>query len=278
MLYINERWYESCIKILLGKIREKLHKYNNGVGMDSILTAARIQEVRLETLANNIANINTVGFKEDKIFHFEEIFHEKENDSAKSTGSYLPSDSTLTLPIGTFTDLSQGAHIQTGNPLDFSIEGKGFFTVSTPDGNRYTRNGNFSINDEGILVTQDGYPVLGSGGEITVEGENFSVDEKGNLYVDDSQFDTFQIEVFDDPGALKKVGKTLFKPNDSRRSGSTSEEAVIHQGFLEQSNVQSVIAMTEMIEVLRGYEAYQKALKSIDHINSKAINDVGSLM
>lgn len=246
--------------------------------MDSILTAARIQEVRLETLANNIANINTVGFKEEKIFHFEEIFHEKENDSAKSTDSYLPSDSTLSLPIGTFTNLSQGAHFQTGNPLDFSIEGKGFFTVSTPDGNRYTRNGNFSINDSGVLVTQDGYPVLGSGGEITVDSKNFKVDEKGNLYIGDSQFDAFQIEVFDGSGVLKKVGKTLFEPINASTTGNTSEDAVIHQGSLEQSNVQSVLAMTEMIEILRGYEAYQKALKSIDHINSKAINDVGSIM
>lgn len=250
--------------------------------MEAILTGARIQEIRLEALANNIANINTAGFKEDKIFSIEEIEISGDNDSAESTGSYLTENSTLELPVGTYVNFSQGPMIQTGNTLDLAIVGEGFFCVMTPDGKQYTRDGKFTINNDDVIVNQEGYPVLGTGGEISIDGNNFSadeisIDEEGNIYQGESEIDTLRIESFDDLGSLKKVGETLFATNNDGVSGDIAEEVSIRQGFLEQSNVETIRAMTEMIEVLRGYEAYQKALKTIDQIDSKAINEVGSI-
>jgi len=250
--------------------------------MEALLTGARIQEIKLEAIANNISNINTSGFKEDKIFSIKKIETSDKNDSAESTGSYLKENSTLTLPVSTYVNFSQGPMIETGNPLDLAIEGKGFFSVMTPDGKQYTRNGNFTINDEGIMVTQEGYTVMGTGGEITIDGDNYSleqisVDDEGNIYQGDSQIDTLQIESFDDLNSLKKVGKTLFALTGTASSGDIAEDIIVRQGLIEQSNVETIRAMTEMIEVLRGYEAYQKLIKTIDQIDSKAVNEVGSI-
>lgn len=250
--------------------------------MEALLTGARIQEIRLETLSNSLANINTPGFKENKIFSLEQVNIPGPNDSASSTRSYKLNSATLKLPVSTFIDFSQGAMIPTGNPLDLALEGDGFFAVMTPDGKQYTRNGSFTINQDNVLVTKEGYPVLGGGGEITIDTDNYSsndisISETGSIFQGDSEVGAIQIESFDKNSGLEPIGETLFVLTDGSPSTNTEGEVIVRQGYLEQSNVESIRAMTEMIEVLRGYEAYQKALKTIDGIDSKAINDVGAI-
>lgn len=250
--------------------------------MEALLTGARIQEIRLETISNSLANINTPGFKENKIFSLDQVNMEGPNDGASSTGSYMLNSATLKLPVGTFIDFTQGPMVLTGNPLDLALEGNGFFSVMTPDGKQYTRNGTFTINEENVLVTKEGYPVLGSGGEISIDTDNYSsndisIDETGRIFQGESEVGTFQIESFEDNGVLKKVGETLFAKISDSNAVDADEEFFIRQGYLEQSNVEAIRAMTEMIEVLRGYEAYQKALKTVDQIDSKSINDVGAI-
>ena len=140
------------------------------------------------------------------------------------------------------------------------------------------------MNAEGVLVTRNGWPVLGEGGEITVTGnENpnqyakFAVDEQGNVSVDGRQVDTLRIVNFAELNRLTKSGDTLFKPPAAGPSEIRAENFRISQGFIELSNVDAVKMMTEMIEVLRGYESYQKVIQAADDANSKAINQIGTI-
>jgi flagellar basal-body rod protein FlgG len=237
---------------------------------------AMAYEKRMQVISNNLANINTSGFKKDK-GHFQII------DSPDSINEGLVKNSIskekqqppLWLQFETKTDFSAGSLKHTGNPLDLALEGDGFFCIKTEQGNQYTRNGKFSLDQAGTLVTMDGLPVLGEGGPIIIEGNTFSVDVKGNISVDGDLVDTIKIVGFQKQDALKKTGNSLFAIADKNTVETKAENTGVSQGFIELSNVNAIRMMTEMIEVLRGYESYQKAIKTADEANAKAINDVG---
>ena len=230
-------------------------------------------EKKLEVLANNLSNINTVGFKANQAFILPDL---KENSGQTSISgksqNFLP-----LLPFGIKTDFSSGHLKHTGNALDLALNGNGFFCIETPDGIQYTRKGNFTLNEKGILVTQEGLPVLSERGKIEINGKNFVVDRKGNISVDGKQVNTIKIVDFPQPYALKKAGNSLFTLTDSSVAENEAEGVEVRQGFVEFSNVDAIRMMTEMIEVLRGYESYQKIIQSINDVSSKAINDVGRL-
>ena len=159
-----------------------------------------------------------------------------------------------------YTDHSSGALKPTGNLYDLALSGRGFFCVQAPDGIRYTRKGDFTLNADGILVTRNGWPVLGEGGQIDVSNKEnphrfskFAVDEQGNVSVDGKAVDTLRIVDFAQIHRLQKAGDTLFRQPDSGAGEIPVEQVKISQGFLEISNVDSVKMMTEMIEGLRGY-------------------------
>jgi flagellar basal-body rod protein FlgG len=245
-------------------------------------TGALAYEKRFHIISNNLANVNTVGYKKDSGYFrafnlFESI--KEEPLLLKSNRSQAPS---LWLRFSSFTDFSTGELKNTKNPLDLALVGSGFFCVKTPQGIQYTRRGDFTINSEELLVTQEGWPVLGSGGEIQIKIKSpsnqmreFSVSEDGYLTVDGAQVDRLRIVDFPQRGFLEKVGHTLFRQTNPNAEEQTAEEVKVSQGFLEISNVDVVRAMTEMIEVLRGYESYQKMMRAIDDMNAKVINDVG---
>ena len=178
---------------------------------------------------------------------------------------------------GTRTSFEQGQIRQTGNQLDFAISGNGFFCVETVEGDqKYTRKGNFTRNDEGTLVTQDGLIVLSkNGNEITLEGNNISVDAEGNISVDGLHENTFKIVDFDNPYSLVKSGDTSFATADPTVRGREVEEFQLQQGAIELSNVNPVKVMTEMIEVHRAFESYQKIIKSMDETVSKSLTEIG---
>jgi flagellar basal-body rod protein FlgF len=246
-----------------------------------------VNQIRMEVLANNLSNVNTVGFKEDRsVFR---AYLPSSSDSiggdypgTLSTGgpgffpSYLASNFHLAFE-GTQTNFSPGQLKFTGNALDLGLEGDGFFCIKTQEGTQYTRKGNFTFNSEGVLATQEGLPVLGEGGEIKVDGTDVSIDTEGNVSVDGKQAGTIKIVDFSDSRALKKVGNTLFAPADPDIIEEAAEGVKINQGFIELSNVDGLRVMTEMIEVLRAYESYKKVIQSVDDATSKAINDVGSV-
>jgi len=150
-----------------------------------------------------------------------------------------------------------------------------------PDGTVYTRRGSFTLSPDGVLVTQEGWPVQGTGGEIRLEAANagpggldLSVGEDGTVRVNGRNAGRLRIDRFADSGRLSKTGHGYFVPAEGAEAAA-ADEVRVAQGYLEMSNVEAVRAMTEMIEILRGYESYQRVIRSIDEANGKSINEVG---
>ncbi|MCB0363613.1 MAG: flagellar hook-basal body protein, partial [Bdellovibrionales bacterium] len=183
---------------------------------------------------------------------------------------------------GSYTDFSQGNLKQTGNLLDLALEGDGFFEVLTPEGPRLTRNGSFTINSEGRLVTKEGHLVLASGNQepqqrfIQVEGKrNITVSYDGEVFSDGQKVGELSLLDVPDKDGLMKVGSSLyaFKPNyDQNIQRVTGIK--IHQGFVEGSNVNLVEEMTDMIATSRAFESTQQAIKAFDQMDSKLVNEV----
>jgi flagellar basal-body rod protein FlgG len=178
--------------------------------------------------------------------------------------------------LTTHTDYSRGPIQRTGNPLDAAIDGEGFFSVQTEQGIRYTRNGAFTINPDGNLSTHDGDPILGEGGEIAIDGADVRFDGSGNVIVDGTVTDKLRIVKITEPTALKKIGKTLFQLDENKGTEEPLEYGGVQQGFLEGSNVNAVKVMTELIEVQRGYESYQKMIQTMGEMASRVISGVGT--
>ena len=251
-------------------------------------SGALAYQMRLDVLSNNLSNIGTVGFKEDRtVFRTylpasqdpidEDLQTTLMSEEPTTLESYQISNSLVAFE-GTITDFSPGQLKQTGNAFDLAIDGNGFFCIQTPGGVQYTRKGNFTLNQEGVLANQEGLPVLGNGGEIKfIDGKDLIVDKEGNISIDGEEIDSLKIVNFPIPDRLKKVGNTLFEPADPAIIEEKAEGFSINQGFIELSNVDAIRVMLEMIEVLRGYESYKKAIQSVDDITSKAINEVGQL-
>lgn len=242
-------------------------------GMYLAAAGALVQQMRLEILANNVANINTVGYKGDKsLFQIPEAAEpqtfETPIEGIQALSPYAP-------PFATVIDFSQGAIRQTGNPLDLAINGSGFFSIQTPDGVQYTRQGSFTLDAEGVLVTPDGYPVLGESGELTLEEGIVEIDLQGVVVVDGDEVGRLQISDFPNSDVLKKAGNGRFVAMEALTQGERPPTTTLSQGYLETANVNPVQAMTEMIETSRAFEAYQKVIQTADEATSKSINDVG---
>jgi flagellar basal-body rod protein FlgF len=224
-----------------------------------LAAAAGYGEARMAILANNLANVNTAGYKADQV-SFSEVLDQ-------ATG--LP-----TVTAGQFTELTAGAQEQTGNPLDVAVQGDGFFVVDTPDGRRFTRDGAFQLGSDGTLITADGHPVLGSGGPVVVDPQTkgIRIDPNGKVWADGNEVDTLQVVTFPSGSPPQKVGGSLFAG-----TGDTPvAEPRVSQGSLERSNVSPILEMSRMIGIARGYEAYQKLVQSLDQTAAQT-NDVGTV-
>ncbi len=242
-------------------------------GMYLAAAGAMAQQSRLEVLANNIANIDTTGFKAERtVFRVENA---DEPAQAQETEGEIQPLSPYSPPFETRVDFSQGALHQTGNPLDVAISGNGFFSVQTPEGIQYTRQGSFSLNDQGALVTPDGYTVEGEGGAITIEAGTVDIDMTGGIFVDGDEVGRLKITEIDNPQTLKKTGNGRFMPTDATIAAPAPETANVSQGYLESANVSPILAMTEMIETTRVFEAYQKVIQSADEATQTSLKDIG---
>ncbi|NMA64169.1 MAG: flagellar basal-body rod protein FlgF [Syntrophomonadaceae bacterium] len=242
------------------------------------------QLARQDVLANNLANVSTPGFKKDVTAGqaFPQMRIRRIGDISDQ-GRAQPLRPPLVGTLGTgaaiaeiATDHSGGNLQKTENSLDLALRADGYFVVDTPGGERYTRNGAFKLNDEGLLTTDQGYPVLGSAGPILLAGEGeLTVDSQGNLMLGTELVDTLRIVRFADSRRLVKIGDNLFE------SGGQEDEDVLNprvmQGFLETSNVNAVREMVELITVVRAYEANQKIVQAEDQMLDAAVNRVGSL-
>ena len=251
---------------------------------------------RLDTIANNLANVNTAGFKQDNLVvgDFMRIYKEKRDElsldnNTKEGAQFL--NRTLTRApqiVDSFTDQSVGTLQKTSNTLDFALSREGlFFAVKTPGGVRLTRDGSFTTNEEGKLVTKQGYEVLPndyfdnvSNGGITINPEDgaISVDKNGQMSTslpNTSQFiqgSKFFIAQPDNIKLLKKEGDNLYKMKDIEKLDSLEDSGAISQGFIEKSNVNAVRMMTQLIQTNRLVGMYQKAMSTqMDDMNRDAI-------
>ncbi|AZR73851.1 flagellar basal-body rod protein FlgF [Anoxybacter fermentans] len=225
-----------------------------------------------DVLANNLANVNTTGFKSEQVVYqsFPEILMSRLDESGEH---FIGSKGTGSKVVETFTNFQQGHLQKTDNPLDLAIEGPGFFVVQTPWGIAYTRSGHFTLNQFGQLVTEDGYPVLGENGPIETFGKPIAVGEDGIIEIDGVQSDRIRLVDFADLQQLEKVGKNLYRAGGGIRE--TRAEGLVRQGYLEGSNVNVILGMTQLITATRLYEVSQKMIQSQDETLSKAVNDVG---
>lgn len=238
--------------------------------MYSVVSSGLNCQKRLEVLTNNLANMNTIGFKRDMLA----LQVPEEGEDAEGSGDLQTSPPASFI---TRMDLSPGAIEQTKNVLDFALVGEGFFCVETPGGTRYTRNGSFALDEKGLLVTKDGFPVLGDRGKITIGGTEVLADDEGNLSVDGNAIGKIRIVDIPRAYAMKKEGGTLFSAPDREVQEGNAEVVKVHQGFVEGSNVNGIKMMTEMIDVLRGYESYQKVIQTLDESTRKSISELGTL-
>jgi flagellar basal-body rod protein FlgF len=227
------------------------------------------QQTVLEVVTNNLANVNTYGYKSDDL-SFSDTLSALGVPEMDST--YSPDSD----PVKFSTDLSQGHTQSTGNPLDLALDGDGFFVIQYDDGIRYTRSGNFSLNSSGQLVTIDGYPVLGTNGPIQIQGSRVEIDSAGQVIVDGVLIGILRLASFQDNSALIKAGHNTFTKTDASITESAADADVM-QGFLESSNVNAVHEMARMIEAMRMYEAYQKSLLLISETLEQASNELGTV-
>jgi flagellar basal-body rod protein FlgF len=244
-------------------------------GIGSAGSALKPMMTRLDVLANNLANLNSTGFKRDNLFT--EALSDAALREAQGRGELSGSQSRQ------YTDLSEGSVQQTGNPLDLAIQGRGFFTVETPRGVRYTRNGSFSLSREGLLVTSEGYPVLGTNGVISfpdpqqIGAGAITVSEQGEVAIDKRALATLRMSDFDNALQLTKDGNTLFRAvGPEKRMDPGVNPARVRQGCIEESNVDGVEEMIAMIELTREFESNQKAIQQQDATLDKTL-EVGRM-
>lgn len=252
------------------------------------LAGAIAQERALETLSNNLANLNTVGFKGDNVtFTLQNPEPYKNYPSPIPPANYkvdlqkigpLKGNELSYVGIaGIEPDYTQGPAITTHNKLDFMIEGKGFFQVQNREGIRYQRAGDLTLSQDGALSTKLGDPILGEKGAIYIRSNNFHVNKNGEVYQDGQYIDRIQVFDFKNTKALERVGGNYYLYSGPEEDVIRDGKAQIAQGFLEGSNVNAVKNLTALIVSHRSYEAYQKAVSNYDQMMDKSSNSIGEV-
>lgn len=255
--------------------------------MMSAMFGAMSNEIRMNQIANNLANVNTNGFKKD-VVAFKDTFARFAHDYLVDSKGFLrdkemwPKANVIAKPrlSDQRMDFSQGSMKETGNPLDFSLLGDGFFKVRTPDGDYMTRDGSFKLTSDNRLVTPRGFEVLGEGGPITIPpGGRVEVDPTGRIHVNGQVVDTFQLVDVDDKNMLQKIGNNLYQIDPASQAQEIAPgELSVEQGFLEAGNVNVVTEMVNMIEVQRSFQMYTKAMQAEQGMDRKLVNQIGRPM
>jgi flagellar basal-body rod protein FlgF len=259
-------------------------------GLYSATSAMMMDMIRLDTVSNNLANISTTGYKRQQSLHHDfhkgllERLHTTQAVLTHKNGAeqieYRPGQAravgqlgTGTVISGIYTGFENGPLEETNNNLDLALQGSGFFTVDTPSGLMYTRNGAFTRNGQGELVTAEGFRVMGERGPIQLPNQTVQITEKGEIYAGDQLIDSVQIANFEEPASLIRRGSSFFAaPNDAPQ---TEPEYTLLQGKLEHANVSTASEMVQMITALRSYQMSQKALQTEDEMTGRLINDLG---
>ncbi|MEW6289085.1 MAG: flagellar basal-body rod protein FlgF [Thermodesulfobacteriota bacterium] len=237
----------------------------NRLGLIESTETMLAQGQRLNQITNNLANVDTPGYKKEDITFWEMLY--TTNQNRQRVGKALK----------ILTNHQEGSVKNTGNQLDFAISGDGFFKLQTPQGVRYSRAGNFLVNSEGQLVNPDGHLVLGTDGPIVINGNEVSVATDGSLMVDGVTAGRFDIATFANLTDIEKEGTNLFRLKTEGAEEEPATDFTVRQGFIESSNVSLVSEMTTMLDLHRAYETQQKVIRTYDEIDAKAISTVGKL-
>jgi flagellar basal-body rod protein FlgF len=236
-------------------------------GVFSTLGGRYACERKLEVLSNNIANAVTPGFKASRVIF--SVVPVENPDDLGNTGDVQQTYVNIT---ESYVHFSDAPSVETGNPFDLSIQGNGFFVVSTPTGNRYTRNGQFSLNTEKKLVTNDGSPVMGEGGgDIGIDGKDVKIEPDGSIFVDGTQAGRIKVVDFADRRKLINSGRSLFENTDPNSAEIAASGVAVKQGAYEASNVDVMKEMVDLINTMRAYEAYTKVDQMTGDVFEKLI-------
>jgi len=268
------------------------------------VSAAIAQQKNVETIANNVANANTPGFKRDQLVFKEQLtaienglaetnLPEKEWKPEDFYRTYNTEDSFVKVE-GSYSNFEQGQLTPTGNQFDIALKGPGLLEVLTPNGSRYIRKGSLSVNSDGKLVTDHGYLILSKAPPPTLNPDgtlNFStplesraimlgnnkltISQNGDVFAGDAKISELAITEFNQPSKLQKEGNSLFINNDLQNIKLGTYTTTTHQGFVEQSNVNAISEMSQLINANRNFESIQRVIKTYDSLSSKAVNELG---
>lgn len=253
-------------------------------GIYPILSGAIAHERRMQVFANNMANVNTPGFKQDEQA-FKSILPRVQMGFPAAGQPHTLANQILTKPFGPAERVYAAPHALkttydagrirlTGNPLDLAIQGRGFFEVQTPQGTRFTRNGMLSLDNQRRLVTNLGYPVMGIKGEIKIPPGTMEVTPEGEIRVEGKSVARIKVMDFPDDQMPQKYAEGMFVSD----KGVVAKNPSIQVGHIEESNVNSIGEMVKMIEGMRGYESAQKLIQTLDRMAEVAIQDVGRVL
>lgn len=232
------------------------------------------QQTRLEVIANNMANANTVGFKRQSVFERNMI------DARANFYNVQGQAEQDDPPVGSYIDFASGSFQKTDNPLDVSIENqKGFFLVQDEDGNQFlTKAGHFTLSTDGTIITTDGKKLMGSSGEINVNpklldssqsledtASKVRITDEGEVFVNDTPVGTITVLQVDDTSSIEQISNATFiARQDTNATVMDPSEVSIKQGWVENSNVDIIREMVSMIELQRAYEAGSKVIHTND--------------
>lgn len=220
---------------------------------------------QLDFVTNNVANSSTSGFKAEHLYY-------------AIKGRQAQEGALIDLgPTVSKMDFSQGTLKVTGNTFDLAIEGEGFFTIQTKQGNVYTRNGSFLLNKNKELVTPQGDYVLGESGKIVIDGQSVNINKDGSVYVDENPVGKIKISSFRNQSELTR--STDGRYVDNGKAGLKNADAFsIAGGYLEMSNVNAVREMTDMMDIQRTFETYQKVILTLQDMDKISTNRIGKLI
>lgn len=242
-------------------------------GYYSAGTALVTATQQMDTIANNLANSSTVGYRAEKDV-FSSVLADASNAGASSLDKAINNYGIMS---GTILDLSQGALQKTGNDLDVAIQGSGYFVVQTANGPEYTRNGGFQVSGKGQLITSQGDAVMGDGGTITMLPGKVSISADGTISTNGAITGKLHIVDFPAGTTLESAGNTYYSaPPDTAKTATNSD---VKQGFLESSNVNPILGLVDLITAERSAETMQRALSmfnsEIDKTASQDLPKVG---
>jgi flagellar basal-body rod protein FlgF len=258
-------------------------------GVAALISGMMAEQAKLEIVTNNLANVSTSGFKRQECLStdFSVLMKNARQGASAAARDALMRASGMEnrfqdgTAVTALTIMEQGEQQQTGNPFDLALEGDGLFCLEAPQGTVYTRNGQFHIDQEGYLVSAEGYKLLGEGGPVLCGGESeenkpidLKVDEEGNIFYGRQRAGALSIARAENPVVLARMGESLFMTKDGSRLPETKEGYRVHQGFVELSNVSVITEMARMIQIHRTFETYEKMFQQYDQLRGRLIDQV----